>query len=148
MTNILKSREMHASVDHVWGIMSQTDDDQKYWTAIRDVKVLSKSGNTIEREATVGPSGFGHRSRQTIILDPKKSIKLTMSGNPMTGERSIILVPLGKNSTRVDVEWNLELKDVPGFVEGIVKNQISKATEKALAKIAEEAGRGESSKGV
>ena len=139
MVAIKKSRVISASVDRVWEIMSNTDEDQKYWGAIRDIKVLRKHGNTIERDANVGPSAFSQKSRQTLILDPKKSIRLTMTGGSMKGERTIVLVPTDENGTTVDVEWNLEVTNVPEFVQSIVKNQISKATEKALGKIAEEA---------
>ena len=34
---------------------------------------------------------------------------------------------------------NLRLKGIPGFAQGFVKDNISEETEKALAKIAEEA---------
>lgn len=141
MVNISKSGEVHSTVDTVWKIICDTDRDEKYWSAIRDVKVLSRDGNTIVREADVGPRGFGHRSRQTLVLDPKKSITLRMEGGPMAGERTMVVVPMGKNDTRIDVAWNFELKDVPAFVQGLVKNQISKVTEKALEKIAVEAER-------
>jgi len=132
---------MHASVDRVWDLVSETDEDHKYWNSIRDIKVIRRTEDTVEREASVGPPAFGHRSRQTLVFEPKKSVRLTMTGETMTGERTIVLVPVGKNSTRVDVEWHFEMKSVPGFVGGIVKNQISGATEKALAKIAGDAER-------
>ena len=73
-------------------------------------------------------------TRQTLVLDPRKSIKLTMAGAPMTGERNLVLVPLGKNKTRIDVSWRFQVNDVPGFVQGIVRGQISKATEEAPSK--------------
>jgi hypothetical protein len=139
MVTIDKSCEILTSVDRVWEIISDTDKDEAHWGAIRDIKVLKRDGNTIEREAMVGPRAFAHKSRQTILLDPKKSIGLTMVGEAMSGERKIVLVPLGKNSTRVDVSWKLEVKDVPGFVQNIVKGQISKATDDALKKIKREA---------
>ena len=139
MVTIEKSCEMLASVDRVWELISDTDKDQEYWGAIRDIKVLKRDGNTIEREATVGPRAFAQKSRQTLVLDPKKSIELTMAGEGMGGERKIVLVPTGEDSTRVDVSWNLEVKNVPGFVQGIVKGQISKATEDALKRFKEEA---------
>jgi hypothetical protein len=105
MIEIEKSREIISSVDSVWEILSDTDKDEEYWGAIRDIKVLKKDGNIIEREATVGPRAFAQKSRQTIVLDPKKSIGLTMTGEGMGGERKITLVPKGENSTRVDVSW-------------------------------------------
>jgi hypothetical protein len=128
-------------VDRVWDIVSDTDKDETYWTALRDVKVLRKEGNTIEREANVGPRAFAHKSRQTLVLDPKKSIKLTMAGATMAGERNLVLVPLGKTNTRIDVSWRFEVKDAPGFVQVLVKRQISKATEEALDRIKEETER-------
>jgi Polyketide cyclase / dehydrase and lipid transport len=139
MITIEKSCEIISNVDRVWELFSDTDKDEQNWGAIRDIKVIKRDGNTIEREATVGPRAFAQKSRQTLVLDPKKSIGLTMTGDAMTGERMIILVPMGKNSTRVDVSWKLEVKGVPGFVQGIVKGQIAKATDDALKKFKREA---------
>jgi hypothetical protein len=141
MIKIDRSCEILSDVDRVWDIISDTDRDEEYWTALRDIKVLSKSGNIIEREATTGPRGFSHTSHQTLVLDPKKSIKLTMAGEPMTGERNLVLVPLSRDSTRVDVSWAFEVKGVPSFVQGIVKGQISRVTDEGLKKIKEEAER-------
>jgi carbon monoxide dehydrogenase subunit G len=141
MVTIEKSCEILASVDRVWELISDTDKDQANWGAIKDIKVLKRDGNTIEREAMVGPRAFARKSRQTLVLDPKQSIQLTMDGDGMTGERMIILVPMGKNTTRVDVSWDIEVKDVPGFVQGIVKGQIAKATDEALKKFKKEAER-------
>jgi len=141
MVTIEKSCEMLAKVERVWELISDVDKDPEYWGAIRDVKVLKKEGNTIEREAVVGPRAFAHKSRQTIVLDPMKSIELTMTGEGMTGDRKVVLVPMGKNSTRVDVSWHLEVRDVPGFVQNIVKGQISRATEEALKRFKREAER-------
>ncbi|HEV2389206.1 MAG TPA: SRPBCC family protein [Nitrososphaerales archaeon] len=139
MVTIEKSCEMLAGVDRVWDVISDTDKDQENWGAIKDIKVLRRDGNTIEREAMVGPGAFARKSKQTLVLEPKKSIGLTMAGDGMGGERKILLVPTGENSTRVDVSWNLEVKGVPGFVQNIVKSQISKATDDALKKIKKKA---------
>jgi Polyketide cyclase / dehydrase and lipid transport len=141
---IKRTRDVASSVDRVWEIISNTDEDQKYWTNIRDIKVLSRDGDTTEREANVGPRAFSHTTRQTLILDAKRSISLTFKGDSIVGGRTMVLVPGGENATRIDVAWEFELKDVPGFVQGIVKNQISKATDDALSKIAAEAERDES----
>jgi hypothetical protein len=141
MVTIDKSCEILSSVDRVWELISDTDKDEEHWGAIKDINVTKREGNTIEREAMVGPRAFARKSLQTLVLDPKKSIQLTMAGEGMTGGRKIVLVPLGKNSTRVDVSWEIEVKDVPGFVQGIVKGQIAKATEDALKKFKKEAER-------
>ena len=140
MVTINKSCEILASVDRVWELLSDTDKDEEHWGAIRDIKVISKVGNTIEREATVGPRAFAHKSRQTILLDPKKSIGLTMVGEAMSGGRRS-LGPFGQEQHPDRRLGKLEVKDVPGFVQNIVKGQISKATEEALKKFKKEAER-------
>jgi uncharacterized membrane protein len=139
MTKISKTKEVHAGLEQVWAIFADTDDDPQYWDALRDVKVTSNDGTSVVRDATVGPRAFSHRSHQIITLDPQRSIKLIMTGAQMDGERMITFVPMGKRSTRVDVEWDLQLKEVPGFVKGLVEGQMSRATDKALDRIAEAA---------
>jgi hypothetical protein len=42
----------------------------------------------------------------------------------------------------------VEVKGVPGFVQGIVKSQISSATEKALERVAKEAERAKRTKAL
>lgn len=147
MVTIEKGCEIFSGVDRVWALVSDTDKDQQYWGAIREIKVLKREGNIIEREAVVGPRAFAQKSKQTVVLDPKKSIELTIAGESMGGERKIVLTPMGKNSTRVDVSWRLEVRGVPGFVQGIVKGQIAKATDNALKRFKEEAERVASSEG-
>ena len=136
---ITKNREVRAGVDRIWEILVDWENERKYWTNERDIKVLSSGGNVIEREATVGPRGFAQKTRQKIVLDPKKSIRLSLEGEQIAGERTIVLTPMSKNETRVEVAWDLVLDGVPGFVEGIVKNQVAKVTEDALRKVAEAA---------
>jgi hypothetical protein len=136
MTTITKNRGIRAGVDDVWQKLVDWENERKYWSNERDIKVLSSEDDTIVREATVGPRGFAQKTVQKIVLDPKKTIKLSLQGDHITGERTINLVPITANETRVDVAWDLKLSNVPGFVEGIVKNQIGKVTEAALRKIA------------
>jgi hypothetical protein len=57
---------------------------------------ISKDGNVIEREVTVGFRKS--KSRQTILLNPKKSVEITMTEGPVNGTRVITLVPLSGDS--------------------------------------------------
>ncbi len=141
MVVLAKNRVIRAGVDEVWDVLADSENERKYWTNVREVKVLSASENITEREATIGPSGFGQKTKQTLVLNPKRSIKLSISGETIAGERVMMVSPLGSKETNVEVVWNLQLQGVPGFVDGIVKGQISKITEEALKKIAEAAER-------
>ena len=53
MVTINKSKTVSAPLEKVWKVTSNLD-EPKYWTGMRKIKVLSSTGNTVEREATVG----------------------------------------------------------------------------------------------
>ncbi len=118
------------------------NEEQKYWEGLKDVKVLSRNENTIEREATISRGPLGNaKSLQTLVLEPKKAVRLTMRKGPMLGTRVITLSPLGENKTKIEVAWDFEMKGVPGFALGFVKDNISEGTDKALELIAKKAER-------
>jgi ribosome-associated toxin RatA of RatAB toxin-antitoxin module len=139
---IVKSREVVSSIDQVWDTISNFENEKKHWPVIKNIRVVRRDGNTIEREATImrGPMGDA-KSSQTVILDPKKSIVLKMTKGPLIGTRKIVLTPLREDGTRVDVTWEFELQRIPEFAQSFVKNNISEVTESALIQIAKEARR-------
>jgi hypothetical protein len=137
IARVTKSMEMSSGIDRLWDLFSRVEEDERYWGAIKDAKILKREGNTIEREAYVGVRN--HKSRQRLVLDPNRSILLTLVGEGISGDRLITLVPIGKNRTRVDVTWNMEVLDVPGFVTALVERQLARVTEEALEKFRREA---------
>ena len=140
MITITKSREVSSPIESVWDMLTNSDSEQKYWPALKNIKILSRKGNTIEREATVSRGPVGNaKSLQTLVVDPKKSIALTMTKGPMLGTRKITLSPLGEGRVRIDVMWQFEVKGIPGFAQGFVEDNISEGTDRALSAIAKEA---------
>jgi uncharacterized protein YndB with AHSA1/START domain len=89
---IAKTRDVNSSIDRVWDTISNLDNEKKHWPVIKDVRVLHRDGNTIDREATImrGPMG-NVKSLQTLVLDPKKSIVLKMTKGALIGTRTVIL---------------------------------------------------------
>ena len=146
MIEISKSQEVVAPVDKVWQLVGDLEHEQRYWTVLKNVKILEKDTLSVKREATIqrGPIGEA-KSVQTLVLDPVRKIStLTMTEGPMLGERKIMLTSLddGKR-TKIDVNWHFELKGIPGFAQGFVKNNISDVTEKALSAIASDVSSGQ-----
>jgi len=139
MIEINKSRDVSSPSERVWETISSLENERKYWPSLKNIKILSRNGNIIEREATIprGPLGDA-KSLQTLVLNPKKSIFLTMTKGPMLGTRKIILDSLNEDKTRIDITWEFELKGIPGFAQGFVKENISQATDEALNRIGEE----------
>jgi len=146
MIEIRKSQETPTSVEKVWQLIGDLEHEQKYWTALRNVKILNKKDSfTVEREATIrrGPMGDA-KSVQRLSLDPaKKTSTLTLIKGPLLGSRKIPLSSMDdEKKTKIDVSWQFELKGIPGFAQGFVKDNISEETEKALTTISEEAKSG------
>src|ERR1017187_236092 len=138
MVEINKSKEAQAPIEVVWKAISDVEGEQKYWPVLKNVKILGRNGNTIEREATIrrGPMGEA-KSTQTLVIDPQeKSTSLKMTKGPMLGTRKIALSSVSKERTKIDVSWQFDMKAVPGFALGFVKDNISEATDKALTEIA------------
>lgn len=132
---IRKSREVNASMDLIWSVISEVDNDSEYWKGLSSIHNIRKEDNLIEREVKVG--FMGSRGRQTIKLNPKESIVLTMSKGPLKGFRIINLIPLdGGKKTKIDVSWDFEFSGVPIFARAFVKAQIEEGTKEALERIA------------
>jgi ribosome-associated toxin RatA of RatAB toxin-antitoxin module len=134
MVAINASREVSAPVDKVWDIVSDVDNEPKYWHGTKTVKNISRNGNTIEREVTI--SFKDSRCLQTVVLDPKKSIEITITEGPMKGTKVVTLNPLGDDKTRIDVVWDIKLAGFLGMFTGMVKKHIAEGTEEALDRIA------------
>jgi hypothetical protein len=117
----------------VWEVVADVDNEPRHWRGLSSVRNISRNGNVIEREVTVGAMNF--RSLQTVVLNPKRSIETTMTEGVMTGSRTITLSPLGDEGTRVDVSWDIEMPGIPSLFKGNVKNGIAKGTEGALDSI-------------
>jgi len=133
MVAINTSREISAPVDRIWDVISDVDNEPKYWHGTKTVKNISKSGNTIEREVTI--SFKDSRCLQTVVLNPKKSVKITITEGPMKGTKSVTLNPSG-DKTRIDVVWDIKLAGFLGMFTGMVKKHIAEGTEEALDRIA------------
>src|SRR5215510_8684107 len=103
MVTISTSREMAAPLDKVWDIVADVDNEPQYWHGTKTVKNISKSGNTIEREVTI--SFKDSKCRQTVVLNPKKSVEIAITDGPLKGTKIVSLSPSG-DSTRIDVVWD------------------------------------------
>ena len=135
---IRESLEVSATLDRVWDIVADVDDDPKYWPNLHTVDNISKDGGVIEREVTVGFRKS--KSRQTILLNPKKSVEITMTEGPVKGTRVVTLIPLdadnNNNKTNIDISWNIDLSNIPILGRSIVKNNLANDTKEALSRIA------------
>jgi carbon monoxide dehydrogenase subunit G len=138
MVEIKTSREMAAPLERVWKIVSDVDNEPTYWHGTKSVKNLSRDGNVIDREVII--SFKDSKCRQTVILEERKSVQIKIVDGPLTGTKTISLVPQGNDRTRVDVDWNIKFAGFLGMFGGMVKKHIAEGTEEALTRIEKAAG--------
>jgi ribosome-associated toxin RatA of RatAB toxin-antitoxin module len=128
------SREISAPVDRIWNIVADVDNEPKYWRGTKTVKNISKAENKVEREVTIAFKDS--KCRQTVLINPKKSVEIMITAGPIKGTKTVLLNPLGNQKTRVDVVWNIKLAGFLGLFTGVVKRHIAEGTDEALVRIA------------
>jgi hypothetical protein len=135
MVSIMVSREIPASLDKVWGIISDIDNEPSYWHGTKSVKNINKDGNTVEREIVL--AFRESRCRELVVLDPKKSVKANIIDGIMRGtEKNIIVNSNGADKTKIDVVWNLRISGFKKMFAIMIRKHIKQGTEDALTRIA------------
>jgi outer membrane murein-binding lipoprotein Lpp len=137
LDQIHSSRTVSASVDRLWNTIANLGSDTA-WNQVDTMKIIKKTGNTIEADTTVGPQNAN--SHEVITLHPKQSVVTNVTQGPITGSRVVTLSPLSANKTNIDVLWNIDMSGVPFFAKGFAKDGFTKATEGALNRLTQAAG--------
>jgi hypothetical protein len=141
LEEIKVSREISAPIDKVWNIVSDIDNDSKYWSTFKAIKNINETGNVIEREVTLlaGPQG-DTKTHQFVTVNPEQFVVDTnITKGPVTGSRMLTLSPSSENNTttRIDATWKVDLSGIPVFGRGFAKDGIMKTTEEAFDRIAQ-----------
>jgi carbon monoxide dehydrogenase subunit G len=133
MVTINASREISAPVAKVWKVVGDIDNEPQYWHGTKSVSNISKNGNVVEREVIIAFKDS--KCRETVVVDPEKSVEIRITDGPMRGTKTVALSPLG-DKTKVDVVWDIKLAGFLGMFTGMVKKHIAEGTEEALDRIA------------
>ena len=141
LEEIKASREISSPIDQVWNVVSDIDNETKYWSTFKTIKNINMTANTTEREVTLvaGPSGETI-THQFVTVNPEQFVVETnITEGPVTGTRTLALSPSSNaNATRIDVFWNVDMSGIPIFGKGFAKDGIMRTTEEALSNIAAE----------
>jgi len=138
MVQIQAFIEIDAPIDKVWEIVSDLDSEPKFWRGTKEVRNISREGNTITREVTIAFKDS--KCMQTVMLYPKEKIQIQFTKGIIDGTKTIILTSLG-NATRLEALWDMRLSGMMGMFTGMIKKHIQSGTEQALQSIKQEAQR-------
>ena len=144
LEEIKASREVSSPIDQVWNVVSDIDNETKYWSTSKTIKNINTTSvnmtaNTTEREVTIETGPLGETvTHQFVTVNPKQFVVQTnITEGPVTGTRTLTLSPSSNtNATRIDALWNVDLSGIPFFGRGFAKEGILRTTEEALANIA------------
>ncbi len=135
MTTIESAVIIHAPVDKVWDVVSDLDNEPKFWKGTKSIRNISKDGNTVTREVTIAFKDS--KCMQTVTLQPKQRVLATFTEGIINGTKTIHLIPEGQN-TRLEAIWDMKLSGMMGMFTGMIKKHIKSGTEQALESIKQE----------
>jgi len=127
--------EINASIDKVWDIVSDIDNEPKFWKGTKEVKNISKQGNTINREITI--VFRDQKCLQEVKIYPKEKIEAKFTKGIIDGKKVISLIVKDEKTILVTY-WDIKLTGMMGMFTGIIKKHIKSGTEQAMQTIKEE----------
>ncbi len=136
MAEIRASVEINAPVEKVWNIISDLDNEPKFWKGTKEVRNITKENNVVTREVTIAFKDS--KCMQTVTLYPKEKVHAEFTKGIISGTKTVSLKPQG-NSTNLEAVWDIKLSGMMGMFTGMVKKHIQSGTEQALESIKQEA---------
>ncbi|WP_428324467.1 type II toxin-antitoxin system RatA family toxin [Nitrosopumilus sp.] len=135
MATIEVKVKINAPVENVWAIVSDIDNEPKFWKGTKEVRNISKNDNVINREVII--AFRDQKCMQEVIIDPMKQIHAKFTKGIINGEKIVSLIPEGDETTLQTV-WDIKLTGMMGMFTGMIKNHIKSGTEQAMQSIKEE----------
>jgi len=135
MATIVVQTEINATLEKVWEVISDIDNEPKFWKGTKEVKTISIEGDIIKREITI--AFRDQKCLQEIQLKPKESIIAKFTKGILKGTKIITLIPKN-NSVLIETSWDIKLSGMMNMFTGVIKNHIKSGTEQALKSIKEE----------
>jgi len=135
MAEIEVSVEISAPIDKVWDLVSDIDNEPKFWKGTKEIRNLSKNGNSVNREITI--AFRDQKCMQEVKLQPKEKIEVIFTKGIIDGIK-IITLTAKNEKTVLKVKWDIKLTGMMGMFTGMIKKHIESGTVQALQKIKEE----------
>ena len=135
MATIQVEIEINASIEKVWDIVSDIDNEPKFWKGTKEVRNISKDGNTINREITI--AFRDQKCLQQVKIYPKEKIEVKFTKGIIEGEK-IVSLSVKDEKTILSTYWDIKLTGMMSMFTGIIKKHIKSGTEQAMQSIKEE----------
>ena len=135
MAEIKTSVIINSTQEKIWEVISDIDNEPKFWKGTKEVKNISSNGNQISREITI--AFRDQKCLQEVTIVPKVTIKAVFTKGVIVGEKILTLKNMD-NSCELEAVWDVKLSGKMGMFTGIIKKHIKSGTEQALQEIKKE----------
>jgi ribosome-associated toxin RatA of RatAB toxin-antitoxin module len=133
MVNFHTAKKINAPVSEVWKILSDIDREPEFWHGTKSIKNITKSDKVVEREVVIAFKSS--ICKETVTIDPMKSIPTEITDGPLKGKKVVVINPDGDQESIVDVEWDIRLSGFMGIFSKMVNKHILEGTNDALERI-------------
>ena len=135
MAEIKTSVIINSTQDKIWNVISDIDNEPKFWKGTKEVKNISKDGNNVSREITI--AFRDQKCLQEVTITPKEMIRAVFTKGVIVGEKILTLKNNG-DSCELQVIWDVKLSGMMSMFTGMIKKHIKSGTEQALQAIKKE----------
>ena len=127
---------INAPIDRVWDIISDLDNEPKFWRGTKETRIISRDGNVVTREIVI--AFRDSKCMQKITIQPKEKIYAEFTKGIIKGSKTLTLKPKD-GSSLLEANWDVKMSGLAGMFTGIIKKHIRSGTEQALASIKQKA---------
>ena len=135
MAEIKASIMINSTVDTIWEIISDIDNEPRFWKGTKSVRNISNEGNTTTREITIAFKD--KKCMQNVTLFPKERVEALFTDGIIKGQK-IISLEQTDNGCKLEAAWDVKLSGMMSMFTGMIKKHIQSGTEQALQSIKEE----------
>ena len=135
MAEIKTSVIINSTQEKIWDIISDIDNEPKFWKGTKEIKNISKDENHISREITI--AFRDQKCLQDVTIIPKETIRAVFTEGVIVGEKILTLKKVN-DSCELEAIWDVKLSGMMGMFTGMIKKHIKSGTEQALLAIKKE----------
>ncbi len=122
--------------EKIWEVISDIDNEPKFWKGIKEVRNISKEGNIVKREIII--AFRDQKCLQEVKIYPKERIEAVFTKGIISGEKIISIIPKDNGESILKTTWDIKLTGIMGMFTGMIKKHIKSGTEQAMNSIKNE----------
>ena len=135
MAEIHASVDVNVTIDKVWDVISDLDNEPKFWKGNKEIRNISNSENKINREITI--AFRDQKCMQEVTIFPKQKIEAKFTKGIIKGEK-ILNLKETEDGCSLEAVWKIKLSGMMGMFTGMITKHIQSGTEQALQAIKQE----------